>query len=429
VIALLGKILKHPVTVLSGAGLGLYVGATFPDFTAAIAPFGNLYLSMLQMVALPIILCAVISGLGSLLHSGLVGATMKRFGLLLVMGPLFAAGLGLLGGILIEPGKNLPEDAQSVFGQMMVSNADSGDAVELDNESGSFWMFASQIVPDNIFVSLVGGQTLQVLFFSILLGIALGMERKKGNEAMLSIMQAVFDSLLRIIDWLIYLLPFGLFALLASQAEDINMSSLLAMLKLAMVYAITCLILFLICTVLISRRTGVSFGGVLSSLRESLMIAAGSSNSFAALPSALHSLQHNLNLDRRITDLMAPLALSLLPLATIIYFAVAALFIAQISGIDLTMGEYTMLFFGSILAGLAASSLPSAAGVAVIAIVLEPLGLPVEVAIVLLIAIDPILDPINAAVDIHVASTATTLVADPPTSVELIDETDGTLIT
>jgi Na+/H+-dicarboxylate symporter len=75
----------------------------------------------------------------------------------------------------------------------------------------------------------------------------------------------------------------------------------------------------------------------------------------------------------------------------------------------------TLTFFGSIFAGLAAASLPSAAGVAVIAIVLEPLGLPVEVAIVLLIAIDPILDPINAAVDTHVACTVATLVADPPT--------------
>ena len=413
VINILRSVLKNPFTVLGSAGLGLYCGANFPEFTALVSPFGIIFLSMLQMVSLPIILCAVISGLGSLLYSGLARETMRRFMMILIFAPLFAAAIGLFSGVIFEPGVDLPPDAESTFGEMMINDSYSSDSTEVTDSS--FWSFAQQIVTENIFVSLVDGRPLQVLFFSILIGIALGLEKKKSNETALAIIEAVFEALLKIINWLIYFLPFGLFALLAAQAENINLTSLLAMLNLAAVYAGGCLLLFITCNILIVQRTGVSYSTALSAFREAILVSASSANSFAALPSALRGMQHTLKLDRRTTDLMTPLSLNLLPLATIIYFSVAALFIAQISAIELTLIEYITLFFGSILAGLAAASLPSAAGVAVIAIVLEPLGLPVEVAIVLLIAIDPILDPINAAVDTHVACTVATLVADPPT--------------
>lgn len=406
-----GSVLKNPFTVLLFAGLGLYVGAAYPEFAEVIAPFGSIFLAMLQMVALPIILCAVISGLGSLLYSGVAGKTMSRFALLLVLGPICAAALSLITGIIVEPGKNLPDGAESVFGTMIGENK---EATGGGTDDSGIWVFANQVVPDNIFVSLVDGKSLQVLFFSILVGIALGQDRRKSNQVTLDIIEAIFDSLLKIINWLVYLLPFGLFALLAAQVENINMTAMLAMLKLAVVYVGTCLLLFSICVAIIRARTGASVTSILHALRESILISAGSSNSFAALPSALRGLQNELGLSRRITDLVTPLALNLLPLGTIIYFSVATLFIAQISGVDLSVSEYTILFFGSILAGLAAASLPSAAGISVIAIVLEPLGLPVEVAVVLLIAIDPLLEPVNAATDTFAACTASCVISEPP---------------
>lgn len=419
----LGKFLKNPVTILSSALLGVFIGVNFPGFTEIIAPFGALFLAMLQMVALPIILCAVISGLGSLLHAGLAGETMKRFGVILIAGPLFAATLSLVSGVLTNPGIGLPEDAQLIFGTMMSEE----NEINMEGaEAGGFWVFANQIVPDNIFVSLVDGRSLQVLFFSILVGIALGLDKRKSNETTLAVIESVFDALLRIINWLIYLLPFGLCALLASQVENINASAMVAMLKLALVYIGTCIILFIVCNAVIAYRTRTNIFSVINALREPLFVAAGSSNPFAALPSALRGLQFRLKVDGRIADLMTPLALNLLPLATIMYFSIASLFIAQISGIDLSGKEYVVLFFGSIFAGLAAASLPSAAGVAVIALVLEPLGLPVGVAVVLLIAIDPLMEPFNSAADVNVACAVTALVAPPPGQKNTTKQTDST---
>ncbi len=411
----IGIFLKHPLTILGFAGAGIYLGRSHPNLAAAVTPFGNIFLAMLQMVALPIILCAVISGVGSLLISRLAGQTLRRFALLLIGGPLLVAALGLICGLIAQPGSRLPPEAEITFGRLIAaapaSSLSPGDAAA---ELNSFWLLARQLVTDNIFLSLTVGNSLQVLFFSILLGIALGLERHQKNELALATIEAIFDSLLKIINWLVYLLPMGLFALLAAQSADLDPSGFSVMIRLILVYAVACLLLMVACNFIIVRRTGVGFWVALNALREALFIAAGSSNSFAALPSALRGLQDHLRVDRRISDLVTPLALNLLPLATILYFVICALFIAQISGIELSAGEYFVLYFGSIFAGLAAASLPSAAGVAVIAMVLEPLGLPVGVAIVLLIAIDPILDPINSAVDVHVACAASALVADPP---------------
>jgi Na+/H+-dicarboxylate symporter len=272
-------------------------------------------------------------------------------------------------------------------------------------------VFAEQIFTDNIFVSLVDGQSLQVLMFSILLGIALGVgDREKNRHALLTI-EALFESLLKIINWLVYLLPLALFAMLAGQMSEINLITMLAMLKLVLAYAAVGMIMLVLGNGLMSWRTGRGFWQTLSGIKEALFVAGGTANAFAALPSALHGLNHNLGFERRITALVTPLALNLMPLATIAYFALCSLFVAQISGIDLSFAEYFLLFFGAILAGLAAASLPSAAGIAVIAVVLEPLGLPVAVAVILLVAIDPLMEPINAAVDTQMACTATSLIA------------------
>lgn len=408
----IGSFLTNPVTVIGSAGLGVLFGAQYPGLAKMVAPFGSLFMAMLQMVALPIIMCAVIYGLGSLLYSGLAGSKLKRFSLVLICAPLLAAAISMVVGTLAAPGKNLPPDAEAVFGDMITKSG--GAAVPDEEQTGGLWTLAQQVIPENIFVSLVDGRSLQVLFFSILVGIALGLEKGPGNRATLEIVQAIFDSLLKIINWLMYLLPLGLFCLMASQVKNINLAAMQAMANFAIVFVSTCLIVFIICAILIAQRTKTNPLFAINALRESLLVAAGAANSFAALPSALRGLQRQLKLDRQITDLMTPLALNLMPLGTIVYFTIASLFIAQISGISLDGSEYFVLFFGSIMAGLAAAALPAAAGIGVIAIVLEPLGLPVGVAVVLLIAIDPLIEPANVATDIFVASTAACLVADPP---------------
>ena len=131
VINILRSVLKNPFTVLGSAGLGLYCGANFPEFTALVSPFGIIFLSMLQMVSLPIILCAVISGLGSLLYSGLARETMRRFTMILIFAPLFAAAIGLFSGVIFEPGVDLPPDAESTFGEMMINDSYSSDSTEV----------------------------------------------------------------------------------------------------------------------------------------------------------------------------------------------------------------------------------------------------------------------------------------------------------
>ena len=408
--AILGRVLTHPLTILGSAALGVYTGIAHPQIAALMAPFGGFFLASLQMIALPIIFCAVVSGLGSMLMTRMSIATLRRFALILILGPMLASGLALLIGVLLRPGSHLPTEAEEVFGRLIAAEQVTRGGVPEDTSAMA--MFAEQIFTDNIFVSLVDGQSLQVLMFSILLGVALGLGDRDKNQPALAMIEGLFDSLLKIINWLVYLLPLGLFSMLAAQMTEISLSTLMAMLKLVLSYTLIGTLLLLMGNALIAWRTGVGYFRALGAIKEALFVAGGTANAFAALPSALRGLHNNLKLERRTVDLVTPLALNLMPLATIAYFSVAALFIAQISGVALGPGEYVLLFFGAILAGLAAASLPSAAGIAVIAVVLEPLGLPVTVAIILLVAVDPLIEPVNAAVDMHMACTAASLMAE-----------------
>ena len=146
-------------------------------------------------------------------------------------------------------------------------------------------------------------------------------------------------------------------------------------------------------------------------LKETFVAALGTSSSFATIPSALHSLRHELHLDEQATKLVIPLGVSLNPHGTAIYFAISAVFIAQLYNTSLSAPALIIILVGSILAGIAATGAPGAGALPMIALILEPLGLPVATAVVFLIAVDPVLDPIITLTTVHANCTAAAMVA------------------
>ncbi|MEY3786839.1 MAG: hypothetical protein RLZ75_1046, partial [Pseudomonadota bacterium] len=144
-----------------------------------------------------------------------------------------------------------------------------------------------------------------------------------------------------------------------------------------------------------------SYAQILIGLRQPLLVALGTASSFATIPAALNALKNNLQADKNICDLVIPLGMTINPPASVLQFAISSLFIAQIYGMELGFNELTIIFVGSILAGLASSSTPSIVGLSMIAMILDPLGLPSGVAIILLVAIDPVIDPIITALNVQ----------------------------
>jgi Na+/H+-dicarboxylate symporter len=145
----------------------------------------------------------------------------------------------------------------------------------------------------------------------------------------------------------------------------------------------------------------------------------GTSNGYAAIPSAIRGLHNGLKLDKDTTNLVIPLGISLNPHGTVMHFAISTMFMVQLYGKGMDINLFFVILFGSILAGLAATGAPGLAALGMISIVLDPLGLPVGVAVILLAAVDPIVDPILTVVNVHsnCASTAVVAIHDKSESV------------
>lgn len=409
-LALIGRVLVSPWTAVAALVVAFAIGLWAPQAALALKPAGQVYLALLQMCAMPLVVCGVVASIGRILMEGHSRETLVRLGSVIGMGLFLTAILAVAVGLIGQPGLGLGEEANRTLGRLL-SASDLSREVTGPTRQSSIGGFVAGLVPTNIFHSLSAGQQVPVLFFAILLGAALGLTASLKARGVLDTFEAAFDALLRMIAWFIYLLPFGLIALLAPQVAEAGVGVFLAMMKLILFVNLAVVISLLIGNAIIARRVGLPYFKVLGILGECLLVAFATKSSFAAIPSALRAMQGGLRMDKHTTDLVVPLSVSLNPLGNVHYYTISAIFIAQLYGLELTATSAVLFVLGGVLAALAGSALPGAAAVGVISILMEPLGLPVGSAVVLIMAIDPFIDPATTVLNVHASCVASSLVA------------------
>jgi len=232
----------------------------------------------------------------------------------------------------------------------------------------------------------------------------------------LDVVDAFYSAFLAAINWVMYLLPFGLCCLFASQIAQVGLDVFWAMSTLVLYIYCSALILIFIYTLLIYYKSNATYLQTLSALRQPFFVALGTASSFASIPAALNALQEKLEVNRDISDLIIPLGMTINPPGSVLYFAIAGTFIAQIYNVSLDFSQLTIMVIGALFAGISSASAPGIVGLSMISMVLIPLGLPVEVAVILLIAIDPIVDPILTVVNVLSNCAMTLFAADTKTS-------------
>ncbi|MCX5516004.1 hypothetical protein C3941_04780 [Kaistia algarum] len=403
----LRAILRHPLSVFAGMALGGFYGWVDKGGTPLIEPIGHVYLRLLQMCVIPLLFTAVVTSLGKLFSDGSARRYVARLLVLMALGMALAGGMGLVLGEWGQPGAELQQQARQVIGEVIARAEATGQTLQ-SGGSASIVDMAVGIVPDNIFVALSSGNMLAILFFAVLFGVALGSIDKEKSERAIGLFESLYDAFIKIIGWLMYALPFGLFCLAYSQISAIGVPILIAMTRLVLLIYAGCLALIVIAYLVIWWRTGGSIWRSVSALREAVFVAFGTSSSFAAVPAALRGLKRDLGIDRNVVDLVMPLGITLNPPGSVFHFAIATMFLANLYGVHLDAGQIAFVLVASILAGAAASGAPGAAALSMISLILIPLGLPVEVAIILLVAIDPIVDPALTIVNVltNAATTA-----------------------
>jgi proton glutamate symport protein len=376
------KIVTHPATMVAAVVAGFVVGFEFKDFAIALKPYAGIYIALLSMCLLPVMVTALIWGIGQMLRAAKTRALFGRMAMIYGVGVLLPCAAGILIALIFQPGAQLGDGAAAALGGQ-ISNVGNQD-----DQSGGLLAFVQSMIPPNIFGALSQGQFLSIVFFNILLGLALGLVRSPGADMTLSIVNSLYATFSLLFQWVLVPLPFGLFCIVASSMAEADQELLVALLTYVIYFYVAAMILFVLYIVAIAiaaRRAPLS---PLVDFKLPIILAFATDNAFVALYSAIESLQERFKVDREVADTIVPFGVLANQHGQILLFSFTAIFIAQVYQIDLGVTALLTIAIGTIVSGVAAVG-----GGPVLAPILAPVligaGVPDVLAFVILTTSQP----------------------------------------
>ncbi len=407
------RLMSHPAAVFGGLAAGVAVGLASAPVAAALAPVGQLYVSLLTMLVLPFMVSAIIVSLARLWNRSAAGAEIGRLATAMVIFMAVAALVGIGTGLAMAPGK-VDGGPQAALGRI-VSNSTGAFAgtVRVDlsarprrpDEIKEVSEAIAHVFPNNIFNALSLGNSLQVVIFSLLFGLALGATPHGGANALIDALEMAFRGCQTMMRGVNALLPIAMCAMVAPLvghfAGGAGGGSLQAMMMFVVAQIVGTAVLFGLAAVTIGWRTGIGTVAGIVALREPITMAFGTRNSIACIPSVIDKMSAQLGLIRDDLELVVPLGIALCRFGPVTYYAIATLFIAQIYAIHLTLAQLAIVMMASMMAGLASSGSSGIITIAMVGLVCGPLGLPIGAAMVLFIAVEPIIAGFRVLAIVH----------------------------
>ncbi len=421
------KVLRNGWTVLIAVSIGIYIGLFKHEYVAYVAPVGKIYLDILKMCILPILVTAISVSIARLMLAKEDNTYIGRMLIIFAMSVVVSGFLGVVTGIIGQPGSGYDKAALASLGSIVrESNAPdleiSAYIPFVAQEKESFIkVFINSLIPENIFSALNAGSSLKVLFFAILFGLALGSSNKVSSHYLLTSLDSVYLAFARMVQWLMYFLPLGLLGLIAHDVSQVGVSVLMAMIKFVPIALMAFFLLFILSSLIMWQRTG-SFFKPFYALKDTIIMALGTGNSLACLPSTLTAMHEKLGYDKETVDLLVPLTFTICRTGPTLYFALAALFVAQFYNVDLGVTGFITIIVSSIFAGLATAGASGIVLLSMLSLVLTPLNLPVEAVLVLFIVIDPIIGPFRVLAIVHTACAIVALILPKQHITQLIDK-------
>ncbi len=389
--------------ILTGICLGILFGIFFHQYTNYTEWLGQIFLRGLQMVIIPLVFSALVMGVSSIGESKDLGRIAGKTFAYYVTTTLIACILGLLLVNIFQPGKgmdlNLTETISSV------------PATEVS--------FANQlisIVPDNIVKAMAEGKMLPVIFFSILFGYFITVSADKTRTQLTDLFNSIYEVMIKVTFLVIRFAPFGLFGvasgMIGKQAG--NPEALGALFGSLGIYSAIiaggCIIQGLgILPLLFAFLTRKNPFRFMKQMGTGLTTAIFTASSAASLPITLRDIQQKTGVSRKIAGFCLPLGNTVNMNGTALFECVTAIFIAQVYGIDLTLGQQIIVILTSLLAAVGSAGIPLA-GLVMLAVVLNAVGLPLE-GIGLVLVVQQPLDMIRTGVNVWGDLTGAVIVA------------------
>ncbi|MFH1000207.1 MAG: dicarboxylate/amino acid:cation symporter [Bacteroidota bacterium] len=394
--------------ILIGMLIGIIYGLVAVNFDMAaftanwIKPFGTIFINMLKLIAVPLILFSLVSGIANLKDiSKLSRMGVKTISFYLVT-TMIAVSVGLILVNIINPGETFPKEEKQKFEERYGEDVDKKKAVATELQSESPLQFVVDMVPGNIVNAMSeNSRMLQVIFFSIFLGISIILLPEKTTEPVTRFFVGMNDVILKMIDLIMEFAPIGVFALLGAIIVELKGdSALFTSLGLYVLTVILGLVIMIfgIYPIFLKLFTKINYRDFYKGIAPAQMLAFSTSSSAATLPVTMECCENNLKISKEVSSFVLPIGATVNMDGTALYQAVAAVFIATAFGMDLTFGQQLSIIFTATAASIGSAAVPGA-GIVMLVIVLSSIGVPAE-GIALIFAVDRPLDMVRTMVNV-----------------------------
>ncbi|MCK5135102.1 MAG: dicarboxylate/amino acid:cation symporter [Bacteroidales bacterium] len=405
--------------IFIGMGLGILWGfisvwTGWEDFTTDwVKPWGTIFLKLLKMIAVPLIFVSLVKGISSLTDITKLSRIGYKTIVIYLITTVFATTVGLAFVNILKPGDVFPDDKQEQYRQKFSGQIELRQESAREIEKRSPLQFFEDMVPDNIFLSAGdNSKMLQIIFFAILFSISLVLIPGEKTKVIKDFFDGLNDIILKIVDIIMRFAPIGVFALMAAlvvdYSGDIDIFTALGMYMITVTIGLLLLIVgFYPLLIRIFARIRIS--DFLKGILPAQLVAFSTSSSAATLPVTLKQVINELKVSKPIANFVLPVGVTINMDGTSCYQAIAAVFIAQVFGIDLTLIQQLTIVLTATLASIGTPGIPGGSIVMLI-IVLNSVGLPVE-GLALILGVDRPLDMLRTVVNITGDSTVSSIVA------------------
>jgi Na+/H+-dicarboxylate symporter len=424
------------IGLIAGTIYGIIAAASgWVQFTADwISPWGRIFMNLLKLIAVPLVLGSLVTGVASLSNlSRLSRIGGKTIGIY-VGTTAVAVTLGLVLVNIVQPGDRVPESTRITLQEAYAGDVNKrNEAAEVARERGPLDMIVD-IVPSNFLASASDNRKmLQVVFFAILLGIGLIQLPRERAKPLLGVFDSLAGVVIRLVDLIMLMAPLGVFSLIAGTITSVagddpgGVLQLLGALGFYMGTVITGMLIHVAFTYgsLLKFLTPLTFKEFYAGIAPAQLVAFSTSSSGATLPVTMERCEEKLGVSEEISSFVLPLGATINMDGTAMYQAVAAVFIAQAMGLDLSLAQQVTIVLTAVLASIGTPAVPGA-GIIMLVIILEAINVPIQ-GIALILGVDRILDMLRTVTNVTGDATVATVVAQSEgqlTRVDLSEEHD-----
>lgn len=381
------------IQIVVGLILGILVGAIFygnPAVSTYLQPIGDIFLRLIKMIVVPIVISTLIvgvAGVGDVKKLGKIGGkTILYFEIVTTI----AIVIGLLAANVFQPGVGV--DMSSLQKTDIHTYVETAETTQ----SHGFVETFVNIVPKNVFDAIVRGDMLAIIFFSVLFGLGIAAVGERGKPV-LSFFQGVADAMFWVVNTIMKFAPFGVFALIGVTVSKFGLSSLVPLGKLVLLVHVAMIFFILVVLGIIARISGIRITQIIRILKDELLLAYSTSSSETVLPKIMEKME-KLGCPKAIASFVIPTGYSFNLDGSTLYQALAALFIAQMYGIDMPISAQITLMLVLMVTSKGIAGVPGVSFVVLLA-TLGSVGIPLE-GLAFIAGVDRLMDMARTVVNV-----------------------------